>query len=287
MKTPPKLLAGLIGSGIQGSSSPQIHEDEAQALGLALTYRIIDFAAPKREPAFLESMLLAAESLGFSGLNITHPYKEDAFKLVDTLSEDAKNIGSINTIILREGKRHGDNTDWAGFAGNFKANLPDVKLDKVALVGTGGAGLAVAYAMLKMGAKELQLYDSNLEKANQLAAHLKVSFPQHTVGVAESAAKALANANGLINATPIGMLGVPGMPVAVNLLHPALWVADIIYFPLETDLLKAAKSAGCKTVGGGGMAVRQAAYSFRQFFDVEPNEERMLANFVAKQTTSS
>lgn len=279
MNTDHKLLAGLIGAGIQGSSSPRIHEEEALAHGLNLTYRIIDFNEPKRDRSFLENMLLAAESLGFKGLNITHPYKEDAFKLMDTLSEDARNIGSINTIVFKDGKRHGDNTDWSGFSENLKANLPDIKLDIVALIGTGGAGLAVAYALLKMGVGELRLFDTDKNKAEKLAEKLKESLPGCTVIVAEDTIAALKNADGLVNATPIGMDGIPGTPVEVNLLHKSLWVADIVYFPLETQLIKAARAKGCRTVSGGGMAVRQAAASFQQFFDVEPDVDRMIYRF--------
>ena len=283
MNTKNKMLAGLIGAGIQGSSSPQIHEDEAKALGIDLIYKIIDFAEPKRDPSFLENMLLATESLGFKGLNITHPYKEDALKLMDTLSDDAKNIGSVNTVIFKNGKRHGDNTDWLGFAENLKENLPDLVLDKVALIGTGGAGLAVAYAILKMGARDLHLFDADADKASHLADALCKSFPGKRITVAESASKALENADGMINATPIGMSGIPGMPVEAVLLHKELWVADIVYFPLETELLKTAKSIGCRTVGGGGMVVRQAAASFRQFFDAEPDIFRMLKHFTELQ----
>jgi shikimate dehydrogenase len=194
-------------------------------------------------------MLLAAESLDFKGLNITHPYKKDAFKLMDTLSDDARNIGSINTIIFKDGKRHGDNTDWSGFSDNLRANLPDIKIGKVVLVGTGGVGLAVAYAMLKMGTGELRLFDTDKGKAEKLSAHLKNSSPGCTVIVTTDPTAALKDADGLINATPIGMEGISGTPVDVSLLHKGLWVADIVYFPLETELLKAAKEIGCKTVG--------------------------------------
>src|SRR5271157_3453294 len=155
MKRSGKMLAGLVGKNIRGSLSPRIHEQEAAALGLELTYRIIDLAHPKRDPGFLESVLLVAESVGFSGLNVTHPYKEDALELMDTLSEEAKSIGSVNTIVFKDEKRFGDNTDWSAFSDNFRAKLPGVAINHVAIIGTGGAGRAIAYAMLKMGIREL------------------------------------------------------------------------------------------------------------------------------------
>lgn len=278
-----KLLAGLVGEGIQGSSSPMIHEGEAQSLGLNLTYCLIDFDRPKRSHNFLESVLMVAESLSFSGLNITHPFKEDAVQLVNTLSREAKIIGSINTIIFRDGKRLGDNTDWFGFKGNFRASLPNVFLERVALIGTGGAGMAVAYALLTLGTKELRLFDFRKQKAEALAQHVTKHFPLSKILVSDDAATALSAVDGFVNATPVGMLGIPGMPVNATLIKPEMWVADIVYFPLETELLKEARRKGCKVLNGSGMAVRQAAASFRQFFDVEPNVERMLANFKSAQ----
>ncbi|PZP39026.1 MAG: shikimate dehydrogenase, partial [Pseudopedobacter saltans] len=210
MNTKNKALAGLIGHGIQGSLSPMIHETEAKENGLELIYRIVDFAAPERDASFLQNMLLAAESLDFSGVNITHPYKEDAFKLVDVLSEDAKKIGSINTIIFKNGKRFGDNTDWFGFSENFKSGISNAEIDIVAQIGTGGAGLAVAYAMLKMGTNEIHLFDTQKDKANTLAKNLQSMFPDRKIIVSDDVENALQNAKGIINATPIGMEGIPG-----------------------------------------------------------------------------
>ncbi|MDE1178295.1 MAG: shikimate dehydrogenase [Edaphobacter sp.] len=275
-----KAIAGLIGHGIQGSSSPQIHEAEAQAHGLDLVYRIIDFEAPKRDVSFLEPLLESAESIGFSGLNVTHPYKEEAYKLMDDLSNAAREIGSINTIVLKDGKRYGDNTDWSGFSDNLTATLPGISLNRVALLGTGGAGLAVAYALLRLGAKEVRLFDARQETASALQQHLQSLFADRTIVVAADAASAVEGADGLVNATPIGMEGHPGMPIAPAYLRPGLWVADIVWFPRETELLKEARKIGCKVCGGAGMAVRQAAASFAQFFNLEPNVERMLRNLV-------
>jgi shikimate dehydrogenase len=274
-----KLLAGLIGEEIEGSSSRQIHEDEAAAHGFELTYRLIDFTKPRRGADFLEPMLLAAESLGFSGLNVTYPFKAAVPKLMNTLSADARNIGTVNTVVLREGRRHGDNTDWSAFADNFRVQLPGAKLDRVALIGSGGAGHAVAYAVLKMNLMELRLFDAEKERAHDLAGRLRKNFPDRSILVSTDAASALQGADGFIQSTPVGMVSHPGMPVDAELLQPSMWVADLVYFPLETALLKEAKRRGCQVVGGGGMAVRQAARSFQEFFQVEPNVDRMLERF--------
>jgi shikimate dehydrogenase len=280
-------LAGLIGEDIQGTSAPSMHEEEARAHGFTLTYRAIDFARPKRDPQFLGAMLDAAESLGFTGLNITHPYKQAVIPLLHELSDDARRIGAVNTVRLNGGHRLGHNTDWLGFADNLTATLPDAALGHVALIGAGGAGSAVAYAALTLGTHLLSLYDRDLDRARLLAFNLRNSFPDRTIRVAESARDALDGANGVIQATPVGMRGHPGMSVPADALRPAMWVAEVVYFPEETELVQTARARGCRVITGGGMAVRQAAASFALFFGVQPDVDRMLRRFAARHTADA
>lgn len=275
----PTQLAGLIGDHIQGSSAPAMHQDEARALGIAVTYHAIDFAQPKRDPMFLAAMLDAAESLAFSGLNITHPYKQAVIPLLDELSDDARRIGAVNTILFRAGKRLGHNTDWSGFADNFLATLPDAERNRVALIGAGGAGSAVGYAILTLGVHTLNLYDRDCDRARALATHLRTTFPDRAICAAEHVDDALRGADGVIQATPLGMLGHPGMSVPAEALRPDMWVAEIVYFPVETELVKAARQRGCRVITGEGMAVRQAAASFALFFGIQPDVDRMLRRF--------
>lgn len=275
-------LAGLIGDDIQGSSAPAMHEDEARALGIDVIYRAIDFTRPKRDPSFLAAMLDAAESLAFSGLNITHPYKQAVVPLLDYLSDDARRIGAVNTVLFRAGKRLGHNTDWSGFADHFTATLPDAALSRVALVGAGGAGSAVGYAALMLGTRALALHDRDLDRARALAANLRTTFPDRAIRVAENVADALDRADGVIQATPLGMAGHPGMSVPADALRPEMWAAEIVYFPLETQFVQAATRRGCRVMTGGGMAVRQAAASFALFFGVQPDVDRMLRRFAAQ-----
>lgn len=277
-------LAALIGDDIQGSSAPAMHQHEARALGFELTYRAIDFARPKRDPSFLAAMLDAAESLAFSGVNITHPYKQAVVPLLDELSDDARRIGAVNTVVFRAGKRLGHNTDWSGFADNFIATMPDADRSRVALIGAGGAGSAVGYAALTLGARNLSLYDRDQDRAHMLATNLRTLFPDRTISVAVNARNALDEAAGVIHATPVGMLGHPGMSVPIDALRPEMWVAEIVYFPAETELVKVARQRGCRVVTGGGMAVRQAAASFALFFDTQPDVDRMLRDFARQQT---
>ncbi|MFM0733018.1 shikimate dehydrogenase [Paraburkholderia sediminicola] len=272
-------LVGLIGSGIGGSLSPAMHEEEGSKLGLHYVYRRIDLEALKLDIAALSDLLVAAERMGFNGLNITYPCKQAVIPLLDELSDDARALGAVNTVLFKDGKRIGHNTDWSGFARAFQRGLPDVSLGRVVQLGAGGAGAAVAHAALTMGAQTLTLFDVDTTRAASLAAELQRRFPASTVSAGNSLAESLAAANGLIHATPTGMAKLPGLPLPVELLHRGLWVSDIVYFPIRTALLQAAEALGCRTLSGGGMAVYQAVDAMRIFTGLEPDGERVYTHF--------
>ncbi|AET88602.1 Shikimate dehydrogenase substrate binding domain protein [Burkholderia sp. YI23] len=272
-------LIGLIGSGIGGSLTPAMHEKEGAHLGLNYVYRRIDLQALALEPSALPDLLVAAERMGYDGLNITYPCKQSVIPLLDDLDPDARALGAVNTVVLKDGKRIGYNTDWSGFARAFQRGLPGVPLERVVQLGAGGAGAAVAHAALTMGARELALFDSDDARAASLAAELAARFPDRVVKSGGDLRDTLASASGLIHATPTGMAKLPGLPLPADYLHKELWVAEIVYFPLETELLKAAKAIGCRTVSGGGMAVCQAVDALRIFTGREPDAERMFAHF--------
>jgi shikimate dehydrogenase len=272
-------LVGLIGSGIGGSLSPAMHEEEGGKLGLHYVYRRIDLEALKLDVAALPDLLVAAERMGFNGLNITYPCKQAVIPLLDELSDDARALGAVNTVLLKDGKRIGHNTDWSGFARAFRRGLPDVALDRVVQLGAGGAGAAVAHAALAMGAQTLTLFDVDAARAASLAAELQKRFVDRTVTAGTSLGETLATANGLIHATPTGMAKLPGLPLPAELLHSDLWVADIVYFPIRTALLQAAEALGCRTLSGGGMAVYQAVDAMRIFTGLEPDAERVYTHF--------
>ena len=276
---PNSYLVGLIGSGIGGSLSPAMHEEEGGKLGLNYVYRRIDLEALKLDVAALPGLLVAAERMGFDGLNITYPCKQAVIPLLDELSDDARALGAVNTVLFKDGKRIGHNTDWSGFARAFQRGLPDVSLERVVQLGAGGAGAAVAHAALTMGARALALFDVDAARAASLAAELQQRFPGAMVSAGSSLAESLAAANGLIHATPTGMAKLPGLPLPVELLHRELWVADIVYFPIRTALLQAAEALGCRTLSGGGMAVYQAVDAMRIFTGLEPDAERVYTHF--------
>jgi shikimate dehydrogenase len=275
---PRSILVGLIGSGIGGSLSPAMHEREGRELGFNYVYRRIDLEALGLAPAALPELLLAAQRMGFDGLNITYPCKQAVIPLLDELSDDARALGAVNTVLFRDGKRIGHNTDWSGFARSFRRGLPDVSLEAVVQLGAGGAGAAVAHAALTMGARALTLFDVDPARAEALASELQARFPAARVAAGGDLAATLRSATGLIHATPTGMAKLPGMPLPAEYLHAGLWVADVVYFPIRTALLEAAAALGCRTLSGGGMAVYQAAEAFEHFTGVEPDAERMYAH---------
>ncbi|MGQ9370366.1 shikimate dehydrogenase [Azospirillum sp. ST 5-10] len=277
----PSLLLGLVGSGIQASRTPALHEREAAELGLRCLYRLIDLEALGLDAGALPDILTAAERFGFAGLNVTHPCKQAVIALLDDLSPDARALGAVNTVVLKDGRRVGHNTDWWGFAESFRRELPDVRRDRVVLFGAGGAGAAVGHALLTAGAGRVVIVDTDAGRAEALAAALCARFGADRAATAPSPAAAMAGADGIVNATPLGMAKYPGSAVPEALLHPGLWVADIVYFPLETELLRRARALGCRTLAGGGMAVFQAVGAFRLFAGREPDAGRMLRHFAA------
>ncbi|CAI3789866.1 Quinate/shikimate dehydrogenase (NAD(+)) [Pseudomonas sp. MM227] len=273
------VLAGLIGAGIQQSRTPAMHEREGAAQGLGYVYRLIDLDALKLDNGALEELLTAAQRMSFTGLNITFPAKQAIIPLLDELSPEAAGIGAVNTVVLKDGKRVGHNTDCLGFAEGFRRGMQGAKRDRVVQMGAGGAGAAVAHALLLEGVGQLSIFDVEPARAQALADNLNQHFPGQPARVGSDLLAALSEADGLVNTTPMGMAKLPGMPVPKAALHPALWVAEIVYFPLETELLREARALGCRTLDGGTMAVFQAVKAFELFSGRQADAERMMAHF--------
>jgi shikimate dehydrogenase len=274
-----KFLLGLIGAGIQSSLTPAMHELECSTQGLRCLYQLIDLDELHLTADALPALLASAEHMGFTGLNITFPCKQRILPLLDQLSKEAEALGAVNTVVLRDGKRVGHNTDSYGFGEAFRRHLAGVPSDSVLQLGAGGAGAAVAYALLGQGTKALIIYDVDLEQAERLAQRLVPHFPGARVTVTKEPWHAVLAVQGLVNTTPVGMAKVPGSPLSVDLLRPSLWVADVIYFPSETELLRAARRLGCRNMNGGSMAVFQAVQAFHAFTGRRADPDRMHRHF--------
>ncbi len=281
--SPEKILVGLIGAGIGRSLSPAMHEAEAQAQRLRLHYQLIDLDHAKQGAQALPLLLEAARAMGFAGLNITYPCKQAVMALLDDLSDEAAAMGAVNTVVFKDGQAIGHNTDGAGWRWGFERTLPGADLSRAVLLGAGGAGSAIAHAALRMGVQHLVVVDSDAPRAATLALALNARYgagrASACADAATQAAQALQGACGVIHATPTGMDKWPGLPLDTQLLHPGLWVSEVVYFPLQTALLKAAQAAGCKTSDGGGMAVGQAVGAFELFTGLRPDTARIDAHF--------
>ena len=276
---PLSLLCGLIGGGIQRSLAPALHEEEARHHGLRLHYQLIDLDAAQGGAEALPMLVAAARVMGFAGLNVTYPCKQSVIPLLDGLSDEARAIGAVNTVVRVDSRLVGHNTDASGWSWGFRRALPRADLSRVAVLGAGGAGAACADAVMRLGAARIVLVDQDASRAAKLAQRLNAHFKGNRASASTDTVSALAGATGLIQATPVGMAQLPGLPLPEKLLRPDLWVSEIVYVPLETPLLLAARRIGCATSDGGHMNVGQAIGAFRLFTGLEADAGRMDAHF--------
>ena len=287
-RTRSRYLVGLIGEGIGASLSPPLHEAEAASLELDYEYRILDLLELGRPPEDVRGLLAEATQQGFAAMNITHPCKQLVVDIVDELDPDAAHLGAVNLVVFDEGRLVGYNTDWVGYRDGLAAGLPDASLELVVQVGCGGAGAATAYALLSSGARRLELFDVDEVRAAELVARMRAHFPADAVDAvpAEGLARAIAQASGVVHATPLGMAHHPGVAFDVGLLRPGAWVSDVVYRPLETELIRQASGRGHPVLDGGRMAVGQAYASLQIITGVQPDRARMEEHFRALIATT-
>lgn len=289
-------LVGLIGDGITASLTPPMHEREGREQGLHYLYRPVDVSAlgftgeeaQRQAPLLLEY----GRRLGFNAFNITHPFKQTIMAHLDEVDGDARNLGAVNTVVFSEGRSVGHNTDFSGYITGLRATLPEADLASVVQLGVGGAGSAVAYALLRAGAEELVLIDLDADRAAARAADLQEQFPDQRVSAWPHCdlQEALARATGFAHCTPVGMHLHPGMPVAAEWLRAGMWVSDVVYLPVDTELIVTARDRGCAVVDGGTMAVGQAVDAFGLVTGRPADADRMRSHFLelvaARQTDS-
>jgi shikimate dehydrogenase len=272
------VVVGLAGRGIQASRSPMMHEREGRRLGIPYRYILIDFDLLGLGDSEIGAIVRAASELGFAGLNITHPFKQAVISSLDALSPEAELIRAVNTVVLRDGRSTGHNTDSWGFAESLRQARPALPIERVALFGAGGAGAAVAHALDQLGVGMLTIIDKDAARAKALAGRLRPGLARVCETEAEAA---IAGAQGIVNATPVGMANYPGTPFPTHLLSAGQWVADIVYFPERTELLRAAAAVGCRTVPGSGMAIHQAVRAFELFTGMQSDAASMARHFEA------
>lgn len=275
------LRTGLIGRSILASRSPWLHEQEARAQGLELIYTLFDFTAQDRPDSDLGALLHELAAEGFSGVNITYPFKQAVIPLLDELAESAELVGAVNTVEMKDGRLIGHNTDMTGFRDSLAEGLPGAAMDRVLQLGAGGAGTAVGTALLSLGTGVLEITDIDPARAAELARRLCYRFGAGRAVAVEAAALDTVRIDGIVNSTPMGMAAYPAPAIDPDLILPRHWVADIVYFPLETALLRIARERGCRVLNGSGMAVGQAALAFTIFTGHPADKARMQASFLA------
>jgi shikimate dehydrogenase len=275
-------LVGLIGEGVIPSLTPPMHEREADHHGLRYLYRPIDLSAIDRTASDVGVLLRHARDLGYNAFNVTHPCKQEVLAHLDDISATAAAIGAVNTVLITDGRLIGDNTDVTGFATGLRSGLPEADLSSVVLLGAGGAGAAVSHSLCGAGVRQLAIVDLDRSRADDRAESLLARYPDVAISTdtPDALPRLLPQATGLVHATCVGMHSHPGLPVPPELLRPDLWVADIVYRPLVTELVAAATALGAPVLDGGHMAVGQAVDTFRLITGLEPDAARMRTHFL-------
>lgn len=269
----------LLGNGIKPSLSPALHMAEARRLGLDYEYRTVDLGA--RREVDLGAELQRLEDAGFDAANVTHPFKQAVLEHVAHLSPVVRRLGSANLVLLGDGRRTAHNTDVTGFRAALEGFLGDRRIGDrrsggtVLQIGAGGAGLATASALIDLGFDPVVVHDVVPAAVEAMVDR----FPGALRGSGGSLDAWLPRADGVVHVTPVGMAEHPGVAFDVDRLGPGAWVAEVVYRPLETELLRRARARGLPTLDGGGMAVGQAVESLRLITGLEPDVDRMHAHF--------
>ena len=259
------LLAGVMGWPIMHSRSPKLHGYWLDHYGLAGAYVPLAIKAEG-----LEAALRALPALGFAGCNLTIPHKEAALRIVDEASPLARRIGAVNCIVVRaDGSLEGRNYDAFGFTESLRERAPDLRFDAgpAVVIGAGGASRAILAGLMDEGVPEIRLINRSPARAQALAAEF--GAPVRAVPW-EARAQALEGAAILVNTTSQGMVGEAPLDLALEALPVSALVVDIVYVPLETPLLAAARARGHRVVDGLGMLLHQARPAFEAWFGVDP-----------------
>lgn len=271
-----RILIGLIGANIMGSLTPALFADAFASAGINGFYHLMDVdRLPGRG---LRQLLNAIKAAGFAGANITFPFKQDILPLLDVVDPQAAQVGAINTVsIAPDGRTTGYNFDRIGFRRSFEESFGRSSAENATVVqiGAGGAGRAVAFALMDLGVATLVVHDVDGARATALQADLAAHFGPSHCSVSSDLEREIASADGVVNATQVGMRGFPGNPVPVSALKASHWAADVIYTPIETEFIQAAAAKGARVMSGGGMCVYQAVEAFRLFTGVEPDPARL------------
>lgn len=272
------LLLGLIGDNIARSQSPRLHGLAGQQNDIDVRY---DRLVPNDRGQTFEEVFEVCIAVGYRGINITYPYKEQVAKIVRIDDPMVRAIGAVNTVIFGDDGPAGHNTDYSGFMSAYRTVRPDIAPGIVLMIGTGGVGRAVAFGLASLGASELRLVDRDPAKAEALADALRRAAPAMKVDVWSKAEEAADGAAGLINCTPVGMVGYDGTPVAKAAIAGADWAFDAVYTPVDTRFLTDAGATGLSIISGWELFFFQGVHAWRLFSGRDVDEVRLRKDLLA------
>jgi shikimate dehydrogenase len=271
-----RMLVGLIGANIQGSMSPALFASAFAAAAIDGYYHLLDVdRLPERR---LPQLLEAIRAASFAGANVTYPFKQEIIPLLDVVDPEAAQIGAVNTVsIAPDGRTTGYNFDRRGWRDSFLEVLGrrSAQGKTVVQIGAGGAGRAVAFALMDLGVAMLVIHDLNTTRATALKAALSSYYGPSCCRIGSDLERDIAAADGVVNATQVGMRGFPGCPAPVSAIRATHWAADVIYTPMQTTFLNAAAATGARVLNGSGMCVHQAVAAFQCLTGVTPELERL------------
>ncbi|MGR3481440.1 shikimate dehydrogenase family protein [Salipiger marinus] len=276
--TAPDIRLGLIGDNIAASRSPRLHELAGLQNARVVQY---DRLVPQDLGQSWDAIFDGLAAKGYRGTNITYPYKEKVVPRLVIEDPLVRAIGACNTAIFDQGRALGHNTDYSGFVAAYRRLRGDTPTGPVLMIGTGGVGRAVAFGLVALGTPEIRLVDMDPAKARALAEDLRAAAPGLRVIVGEDAATAAQGAEGLINCTPVGMVGKPGTPLPAAAMASGTWAFDAVYTPVDTQFLTDAAARGLQILSGWELFFYQGVHAWTLFTGLPLDEARLRADLLA------
>lgn len=264
---------GLIGDNIADSKTPRLHELAGDMIGRPTRYERL---VPKTLGLDFDAVFDKARDEGYRGLNITYPYKERVIARVTVDEPQVARLGACNTVVFTPEGPKGFNTDWSGFKAAYRTAFGETDPGAVCMIGAGGVGKAIAFGLVDLGMTELRLVERDLAKAEALAETLRAAAPGLTVTVSGDPADA-AGANGLVNCTPVGMVGYEGTPLPRDLMRGASWAFDAVYTPVDTQFLGDAAAEGLRILSGYELYFYQGLHAISIFHGIDVEEAQLRA----------
>ena len=270
----PTLKLGLIGDNIAASRAPNLHRIAGRLNNMDVQY---DRLIPKELNQTFDQVFDSRPANGYQALNITYPYKEYVVPKVEIDDPMVRAIAAVNTVVFDGTLSKAYNTDYTGFIAAYEQVRASAAPGVCCLVGTGGVGRALAFGLVKLGADEIRLFDRDSAKARQLEYDLNALDPQTVVTAVDDLDVATANCDGLLNGTPLGMVGYPGSAFEPKAIANAAWVFDAVYTPIETMFLQSAKAAGAQIISGYELFFFQGVHAWRHFSGRDVDTQKLRA----------